>query len=37
MGNPYKILRAKSFGKTPLGTSRSRWEYNTKMNLRGRA
>jgi hypothetical protein len=36
MGNPYKILIAKSDGKTPLVRARSKWEYNTKMNLRGR-
>ena len=29
----FKILTGKPTGKRPLGRSRSRWEYNVRMNL----
>jgi hypothetical protein len=34
VGNVYMVLVGRSEGKGPLGRPRSRWNYNTKMDLR---
>jgi hypothetical protein len=34
MRNAWEILTGNPEGKRPLGRPRSRWEYNTRMDLR---